>query len=167
MLESTFKTKLAPKTFQSGRSTNLLLFFYPQTFEIILDTQLDVRVEITSQRVGDIILALHCILYKCEVNCVESDGRLMPFVCSWIRIMADVSDERSFVIDISTPETLERDFYAWLNVGSFAQIVFSAHFSVILFCSIIKNYHLNQSFSCSFFGRWSHRNAGIAEGNIF
>uniref|UniRef100_F1LAX6 Paired box protein Pax-6 n=1 Tax=Ascaris suum TaxID=6253 RepID=F1LAX6_ASCSU len=29
--------------------------------------------------------------------------------------MADVSDERSFVIDISTPETLERDFYAWLN----------------------------------------------------
>lgn len=29
--------------------------------------------------------------------------------------MAEVVGERNFVIDISTPETLERDFYAWLN----------------------------------------------------
>ncbi|KHN85417.1 hypothetical protein Tcan_05836 [Toxocara canis] len=33
-------------------------------------------------------------------------------------MMADVGDERNFVIDISTPETLERDFYAWLNLTS-------------------------------------------------
>ncbi|VDO28469.1 unnamed protein product [Brugia timori] len=29
-------------------------------------------------------------------------------------MMADVVGEKNFVIDISTPETLERDFYAWL-----------------------------------------------------
>ncbi|VDN52175.1 unnamed protein product [Dracunculus medinensis] len=29
--------------------------------------------------------------------------------------MADSFNEKNFVIDISTPETLERDFYAWLN----------------------------------------------------
>ncbi|VDK29497.1 unnamed protein product [Gongylonema pulchrum] len=28
--------------------------------------------------------------------------------------MGDVVGDRNFVIDISTPETLERDFYAWL-----------------------------------------------------
>ncbi|EJW78664.1 hypothetical protein WUBG_10428, partial [Wuchereria bancrofti] len=32
-------------------------------------------------------------------------------------MMADVVGEKNFVIDISTPETLERDFYAWLYVS--------------------------------------------------